>query len=1244
MVIKLIAHYSTPPPRILALLSILLILTTPFQPLPATTTATTENTQPSDSAIVIHEQNTPQAYRLRHDLIYLKDRNGRWTRREIKNATRSRKALRQQAHNLAKNENTTVALVLEPIDRPPTPYTLRLLTSRIRVTLKPISNPIAAIQEIAQSHQASFHPTEGAPLLFVLHLPPQADPISIRDALRSHPSVESAEVLLARIAKKKALPNDPLVSQQWHIKNTGSSGAVAGMDANVENVWGTFGGSGTRGQGIRIGIVDDGVQYTHPDISPNYDTATDYDWNDATPNDAAPDVTADFHGTACAGVAAARGHNSTGVTGVAPEATLVGLRLLGDFFDDLDTANAINYLINSGATTIPIKSNSWGPDDDGQTKEAPGPLTQAAFQNAVTNGRGGKGTILVWAAGNGGGPEQDNSNYDGFANSIYTIAVAAMSDQGKRASYSERGANLVVTAPSSSSGRPGIVTTDLVGNNGYNYAGVIGELSDRSYTNDFGGTSSATPVVSGVCALILQTNPNLGWRDVQEILMKTATKNDPSDPEWITNAAGFNFNHNYGAGLVNAQAAVALAATWTNLPPATSQTASNSTTGSIPDNSTTGITRTFTLPTNLRVEHVTVTVNITHARRGQLAIELISPQGTISRLAEKHSDTNPNYTNWTFMTVRNWGENSIGTWTLIVKDLTAGITGTFQNATLTIYGTHTGPVNQPPQIISASVSPTSPAFPDQTLITSVSASDPEGNPITFSYQWQSSSDSIQFNNVPGKTASTLPADAANKGLLWRCRITPNDGNSNGAPFFTAPVLVVPKPVQAVLHGQSYSYDLDLPVQSVDNQPTRAAFINEFSQGPSGNREWIEILVTRQSDLRNWKLADRNSAEITFNNVAFWQNIPAGTLIVIYNGGDTKDPIIPPDDNVLLPDKRLILKHNDSAYFSGNWPALSNTNPEAILIRDANGVIVDALSFNGDAVHLPQLPSVGSATSAAYTGNSETTIDQASAWSISPASAASPGAGNSTANTAFIEDLRNGALLVPVTYQLAAGSDPLPGGLSLNPTTGVISGIVNQPAGGLAKLILQASNGSITQTFAFDLLVGSQHGVYTIPSGKTFHLLAPLSLVGYFNNLGTISNPNLYPLTLQSTYTAWAALKLGNPAASTLDDPDADGLNNLQEYAFNTNPTVSEPAPWQVAEIIVSGQPYLSITYPRRQSPTDLIYTVELSNDLQNWTTGAVLQSTTLVDPQLNLMSDVVRDSLPSSAQPRKFMRIKVQKY
>jgi subtilisin-like proprotein convertase family protein len=321
------------------------------------------------------------------------------------------------------------------------------------------------------------------------------------------------------------------------------------------------------------------------------------------------------------------------------------------------------------------------------------------LQNGVTTGRAGKGNIFVWAAGNGG-LKLDNAGYDSYNGSIYTVSVGALNDLGQKADYSERGACLIVAAPSGAesgeSGRPqGTTTTDVMGEHGYNLAakniGPVGpdELADRDYTQNFNGTSSAAPVVSGVVALMLQANPNLGWRDVQEVLIRSATQTDPTNNEWRTNKAGFKFNPNFGAGRVNAGAAVALATNWVNLPTMISTASEQATLNeAIPDNDNNGITRSFDLTaSNLRVEQALVTVDITHANRGDLVINLISPSGTISPLAELHNDTNANYTAMSFRSTFNWGEDSKGNWQVQISDRRANNAGTLTRAKLEIFGT-----------------------------------------------------------------------------------------------------------------------------------------------------------------------------------------------------------------------------------------------------------------------------------------------------------------------------------------------------------------------------------------------------------------------------------------------------------------------------------------------------------------------------------------------------------------------------
>ena len=179
------------------------------------------------------------------------------------------------------------------------------------------------------------------------------------------------------------------------------------------------------------------------------------------------------------------------------------------------------------------------------------------------------------------------------------------------------------------------------------------------------------------------------------LFRSSATKNAPSDADWTTNSAGFHFNHKFGAGLINAKAAVTLATNiWQNLSPQINiSSAQTNLSVAIPDNNSNGVTRVFDMTTQpaLRVEHAVVTVNVLHSFRGDLAITLTSPSGTQSRLAEKHADPNDNIIGWKFMTVRNWGETSSGPWSVKVADLDPGGTGTVVSVQLDLYGTTVSP-------------------------------------------------------------------------------------------------------------------------------------------------------------------------------------------------------------------------------------------------------------------------------------------------------------------------------------------------------------------------------------------------------------------------------------------------------------------------------------------------------------------------------------------------------------------------
>ena len=480
--------------------------------------------------------------------------------------------------------------------------------------------------------------------------------------------IESFSPLIERSFYTRFRPNDPMFQDQWHLENSGQTSGLSGEDANVTGVWDAYNGSG-----VVISVIDDGVDHDHPDLNPNYIPMLSWDW---CGNDADPDPTgSQEHGTAVAGVAAGVGNNSLDVTGAAFGAGIAGHKLIACGNSDSTQADALSYLNDD----IDIYSNSWGPADTGDVLSGPGPITLAAIEDSLYNGRSGLGNIYTWAAGNGLGSD-DNSNKDGYANIRHTIAVSAISHYGDQSSYSEPGANILVTAHSNG-GSPnyeGITTTDIVGSGGY---------SSGNVTHDFGGTSSATPLVSGVIALILEANSNLTWRDVQNILVHSSRKNDPTDSSWNVNGAGLNVSHKYGFGAVDAGSAVVLAENWTS-----SGVEINASFGpfepltDIEDGS--GVWEEFNLsvPIDLSLESVDVYVDIDHTARGDLDIVLESPSGHQSWLAEQHNDDGNHYDDWMFGTVQHWGESSQGNWTLKVRDTVSGDSGSLNSWEVIFHG------------------------------------------------------------------------------------------------------------------------------------------------------------------------------------------------------------------------------------------------------------------------------------------------------------------------------------------------------------------------------------------------------------------------------------------------------------------------------------------------------------------------------------------------------------------------------
>ncbi len=469
-----------------------------------------------------------------------------------------------------------------------------------------------------------------------------------------------------RTVTSPSVYSDPLLQgYYWHLGD--ASGAVKGV--NAMRVWDDY-----RGSGIIVAVIDDGVEYTHPDLAANYRGALDYDTRDLDA-DAFPGEASDRHGTAVSGVIAAALNNGIGGAGVAPEAGLVGYRIGFGADGTLEQILAAFELL----TAVDVANNSWGFDGyfgDNFLDPEFAPIGDA-LAAALAEGRGGLGTIVVMAAGNARTSGQD-VNYHGFQNHRGTIAVAATDSAGNVTYYSTPGAALLVAAPGH-----GITTTDRVSTQGYSG-------DDYATVN---GTSFSAPMVSGVAALMLDANPELGWRDVQEILAATAVRTGGAT-SWSFNDAdnwnggGMHVSHDYGFGLVDAYAAVRVAESWRSVATSANEWVAEglqypASPLAIPDGGS--LASTIALAAGLRIDRVEVDLALVHPYLGQLRVTLTAPDGTESVLVRNPSASQGNIY-FTFSTTRDWGEMSGGDWTLTVSDTQLGATGAVYAWGIRAYG------------------------------------------------------------------------------------------------------------------------------------------------------------------------------------------------------------------------------------------------------------------------------------------------------------------------------------------------------------------------------------------------------------------------------------------------------------------------------------------------------------------------------------------------------------------------------
>ncbi|MBA3483327.1 MAG: S8 family serine peptidase, partial [Pirellulales bacterium] len=372
-------------------------------------------------------------------------------------------------------------------------------------------------------------------------------------------------------------PNDPLFNDQWHLLNSGQQVGnpdfqdifgVAGEDINVAGAWAL----GYTGAGVTVAVIDSGVQLNHPDLAANINLALALDTITTSGNGNPVFINPGaYHGTAVAGLIGAIANNGIGGSGVAPGVTLVPIRSIDPTAQGAGDPNVIVDAFRRAIQEVDITNNSWGRGGGGgRSLFGMSPDELLAIRDSVIFGRGGLGVIHVFASGNGAGNTfnpgfsdigNNSSAAYGVANNRYVINVGAVDHDGgynnfdgSVTNYMEAGPNVLVVAPTGSFAfidiandtglGSGIVTTDLTGEAGANLAPdpITGQEFDRDYIEDtdytsrMNGTSAAAPLVSGVIALMLEANPNLSWRDVQEILVRSARQN--AQFEVPTNGAG----------------------------------------------------------------------------------------------------------------------------------------------------------------------------------------------------------------------------------------------------------------------------------------------------------------------------------------------------------------------------------------------------------------------------------------------------------------------------------------------------------------------------------------------------------------------------------------------------------------------------------------------------------------------------------------------------------------------------------
>jgi subtilisin family serine protease len=448
------------------------------------------------------------------------------------------------------------------------------ITDKIAIKFKKEVKPQQIEKILKETKTNILKEYRDSPNTFIIEVTKESEmnPIKVSNFLSEMEEVEYAEPNLINRYMPFYEPIDDLFHNQWHLKSWNGPQLIVDADVSATKAWDITKGDRSTG----VAIVDDGIdidqnefkgvnKIIHPRDFVNGD-------NDPFPEEEHDD----YHGTPCAGVAVAE-ENGEGVVGIAPGCSLMPIRFpLERGNDDIFMRELFNF-VGQRADVI---SCSWGP------LPAYAPLSslvsEKIHQIATIGGPRGKGCVIVFAAGNYNCPlkeENGNTIYkytirgiireatppieNGEATHPDVIAVASSTSINRKALYSNWGNEIFVCAPSNNFhpidrsiavvGR-GITTTD-------NEERGSGFTDNSVFTDRFGGTSSACPLVAGVAALIISANPNLTAKQVKKIIRETADKIIDEEIDPILNANRGNYDTNghskwFGYGKINAYKAV----------------------------------------------------------------------------------------------------------------------------------------------------------------------------------------------------------------------------------------------------------------------------------------------------------------------------------------------------------------------------------------------------------------------------------------------------------------------------------------------------------------------------------------------------------------------------------------------------------------------------------------------------------------------------------------------------------------